>query len=549
MRRILLALIPGMAVAALAGQDLPQPAEVSYGYAGPLKASAWQVGTVCYVPITETRAWGWVVTLTRFDAKVEAEGRTVRVPYRIQAGKEVLPISQIVKQLGASFAWRKPGAFEVWSGLTKVGIDENGVTVEAPFPVKPYITHLQDPSRAVLDLHGAKLETFTDVKLPANARIGQFKPDVVRIVVETERRYVVADDLKLPGRGFDVKFAEVGAAADPNEAALAPPKDDPKTSPPILIEPPTTPPDSPPTLEPVFAGPLEVMEEGPSAAILRIPLGGPSTAPPKISRPEPTVLRVVLPGLKYRPLEGENPYEGAIKKVEVEVFPHADVIYIHLQRPMGNDVTFTDSEIRMMLIKPEVGDGKLAGKTVVVDAGHGGHDSGARSPDKKTQEKDLSLKIAAKVAEALAAQGATVIMTRKTDVFIPLQERSEIANRNSADFFISVHINSNRNANSTSGTITFHHKKDRVGILLAESIHAELAKVNKLPNIGVWSDQRIYSSGFAVLRYAKMPAVLLELGFINHKTDRARMSSAEFPEDVAGAVVRGLKVFLGDAKA
>ena len=72
----MLALLPGMAVAALAGQ-LPQSAEVNFGYAGPLKASAWQIGSECYVPIEATRAWGWNVTLTRFEASIEAEGRTL----------------------------------------------------------------------------------------------------------------------------------------------------------------------------------------------------------------------------------------------------------------------------------------------------------------------------------------------------------------------------------------------------------------------------------------------------------------------------------------
>jgi hypothetical protein len=70
MRSLLLALIPGMAVAALAGQDLPQPAEVHYGYAGPLQANAWQVGMECYVPVAATRAWGWKVSVAQFDAKV-----------------------------------------------------------------------------------------------------------------------------------------------------------------------------------------------------------------------------------------------------------------------------------------------------------------------------------------------------------------------------------------------------------------------------------------------------------------------------------------------
>ncbi|MCA1995860.1 MAG: N-acetylmuramoyl-L-alanine amidase, partial [Armatimonadetes bacterium] len=69
-----------------------------------------------------------------------------------------------------------------------------------------------------------------------------------------------------------------------------------------------------------------------------------------------------------------------------------------------------------------------------------------------------------------------------------------------------------------------------------------------LPNLGTWSDGKIYASGFAVLRYAKMPAVLLELGFINHATDLRRIRTDDFRKRVASAVVEGLKVFLGDGQ-
>ncbi|HQU17741.1 MAG TPA: N-acetylmuramoyl-L-alanine amidase [Fimbriimonadaceae bacterium] len=185
---------------------------------------------------------------------------------------------------------------------------------------------------------------------------------------------------------------------------------------------------------------------------------------------------------------------------------------------------------------------------MVVDAGHGGHDTGARSPDKKLNEKDLALAIANLTAKRLSEQGATVVLTRKGDQFIALKERSEIANRNCAHFFLSVHINSNQVANSSTGGITFYHQQDPVGMLLADCIQGEIAKVSGLPNLGTWSDRRIYETGFAVLRYAKMPAVLIEMGFINNSKDRARMSTADFKEKVAGAIVQGLRAYLGDGK-
>jgi N-acetylmuramoyl-L-alanine amidase len=81
---------------------------------------------------------------------------------------------------------------------------------------------------------------------------------------------------------------------------------------------------------------------------------------------------------------------------------------------------------------------------------------------------------------------------------------------------------------------------------MADCIQREIVKVSGLPSMGVWSDQRIYQTGFAVLRGATMPAVLIECGFLNTKKDRARMQTDEFQNGIATAVVKGLKAYLGD---
>lgn len=552
MRSLLLALIPGMAASALASQDNPLPAEVVYGYAGQMKGRAWQVGTECYVPIPEAAAWGWNITLSRYDAKIDAEGRTVRVPYRVQGGREVLPLSQIVKQLGATSGWRVgTRVYEVWSIPQSIKVNASGIKVAAPFPVKAQTTYQADPPRATVDLFGARLESFTEIEMPASARISQLDPNTVRIVLDTDRRIGDDSDYQKPLRNFDLELgpdpAPVSEMKDP-ASGTTPPSG---SQNPVLIEPPTSLAETQIPLGSrlkAVAGPVAVLQDGQTAATVSVPLSLPLTGAPKISRPLPNVLRLVLPGAKYAEVPPGTAYEGTIEQVAFEQFDHAVAVEITLARPMGVELSYLDQEVRLILIKPEVGDGKLAGKTIVVDAGHGGQDSGARSPDKKTREKDLTLKIATKLASALALEGATVIMTRKSDVLIPLKERSEIANRNDADFFISCHINSNERTNSSSGTITFYHANEGPSILLAESIQAELKKGAKLPSMGVWSDYKIYDTGFAVLRYAKMPAVLLELGFINNRNDRARMTAESFPADVARSVIRGLKVYLGDVK-
>jgi N-acetylmuramoyl-L-alanine amidase len=192
-----------------------------------------------------------------------------------------------------------------------------------------------------------------------------------------------------------------------------------------------------------------------------------------------------------------------------------------------------------------VGDGQLAGKVIVVDAGHGGHDSGTKALTDGLEEKAITLPIAKMLAADLAAQGATVIMTRQTDVFIPLQERAAIANRNHADLFLCVHINSNGRNTSTSGSITFYHNADPISSTLADCIERQLPAAGGIPGIGTWSDTKIYGIGFSVLRNIKMPGVLMELGFMNNANDRPKLVNKDAQQAMAAAIVKGVKVYLG----
>jgi N-acetylmuramoyl-L-alanine amidase len=213
---------------------------------------------------------------------------------------------------------------------------------------------------------------------------------------------------------------------------------------------------------------------------------------------------------------------------------------------MGVEFVADVNGVQLRLLKPNVGDGKLIGKTIVVDAGHGGTDSGSSSAG--IYEKNLTLPVARMLAEELAREGAVVIMTRKDDTYPTLVERAALANRNNADCFVSVHINKIGATRSTSksGTITFYHGGQKSSEVLAECIQHEVAAVSKLPSIGVWSDTKIYDSGFSVLRNTtRMPGVLVELGFINNATDRKRMATADFQQSAALAIVKGIKKFLG----
>ena len=115
--------------------------------------------------------------------------------------------------------------------------------------------------------------------------------------------------------------------------------------------------------------------------------------------------------------------------------------------------------ISLLIIFPAAGSQERASlrlKKVVIDAGHGGRDPGAVSPDGKVREKNITLSVALKLGELINKRypDVEVIYTRKTDIFIPLDERTKIANRNKADLFISIHVNAAQ-SRAASGSETF----------------------------------------------------------------------------------------------
>lgn len=220
---------------------------------------------------------------------------------------------------------------------------------------------------------------------------------------------------------------------------------------------------------------------------------------------------------------------------------------------------------------------KFTLKTVVIDAGHGGHDPGASFG--KLLEKDIALDIALKLGRKIkkAHSGVKIVYTRNKDVYIDLDIRAKIANDAKGDLFISIHINSVANKTAT-GTETFtlglHKsnanleiaKKENSVIVLEEdykskyqgfdpnnpesyimlglgqysygmlsiSFAGALEKYYKSNTIFV--SRGVKQAGFLVLWHTQMPAVLTEIGFISNKKDRAAISTDQGRDKIAQAM-------------
>lgn len=195
---------------------------------------------------------------------------------------------------------------------------------------------------------------------------------------------------------------------------------------------------------------------------------------------------------------------------------------------------------------PRHAQGKLSEKHIVIDPGHGGTEKGAvgREVSKVVLEKDINLAIARKVQALLVKEKATVTMTREDDSTVPLYDRPKLANDKGAHFFISIHCDSTPKPNSASGSTTYFHASNPDGRALAQAIQKHLVAVTGLPNRGAQSDTAIYQQGFAVLRTAEMPAVLIEVAYINNDVDRKKLQDEKFQQKVAEAIVKGLKAYI-----
>jgi N-acetylmuramoyl-L-alanine amidase len=168
---------------------------------------------------------------------------------------------------------------------------------------------------------------------------------------------------------------------------------------------------------------------------------------------------------------------------------------------------------------------------VVIDAGHGGFDRGG-IPGQRVAEKTMNLDVALRLRTVLTASGYRVVMTRSTDVFVPLGTRVAIANSYSNAIFVCVHFNSatRRGAN---GVETYFYSQE--SLPLASAIHYNV--VGSAPS----SNRGVRRRGYYVLRKTRIPAVLVECGFLTNPSEAEYAQSAAYRQKLAEAIARGVR--------
>ena len=168
---------------------------------------------------------------------------------------------------------------------------------------------------------------------------------------------------------------------------------------------------------------------------------------------------------------------------------------------------------------------------VVIDAGHGGVDRGG-IPGQRVAEKTMNLDVAQRLQAVLTAYGYRVVMTRDSDVFVPLGTRVAIANSYRNAIFVCIHFNAARRG-SASGIETYFYSSQ--SLPLASAIHYYVAGGAPSSNRGV------RRRGFYVLRKTTIPSVLVECGFLTNATEANYAQSADYRQKLAEEIGRGVR--------
>lgn len=290
-----------------------------------------------------------------------------------------------------------------------------------------------------------------------------------------------------------------------------------------------------------------------------------------------------------RPDEAEEPEQEKETAVVEESEPVVATLAEKLRdvrvgaRLPGNDDTETRSRFKKLAKDEKAAELSLAQqlglkvRRVIIDAGHGGHDTGAIGA-KGTREKDVSLSIAKKLAARLEEAGLEVLLTRDDDTYVKLEDRTRFANRQKGDLFISVHCNA-APTKTLRGieTYTLNTSSNRYSIRLAarensttergvgdlqyiladlatkantgESAHlAERVQRSLVRNLsGTYKgvkDLGTKEALFFVLLGARMPAILVETSFLSHPEEEERLASDEYQQSVADSISEAVGGFL-----
>lgn len=440
-------------------------------------------------------------------------------------GTRMIPMDKLITLIGGERRWdASKRTLTLLAHLNSVEFDNDTLKINCSFPVRA--TAKVWDGKMIVDVANTKLvseakEVYIGSPIADKARLGQYSETTARVVLETKKPV-----------GY--KFETTGAAAQTvikvNENLPIP----------QVVQPePKQSKNQPFTIDGVA---IQTVNESSFTTIVNTTGKANAINTLKVSPPQ------ILVDFPNGQISTSCEVTGAHTLVNPTLTKTATGarLTLGLARPMAYGVEVRNSQIMVYVRPPDKSGGTLAGKLIVVDAGHGGEkDLGAQAGGCK--EKDINLRLAQDLVAALEKEGVRTVLTRESDQAIGLSARPEVAIRAGADFFVSLHCNSNFVPDSTSGIETYYHMQEPSPKLLACSIHDAVCQLTGMRDGLARSDRKLHATGLAVLRRLSdtgIPGILLECGYVNNSSDRAKLLDSGYRAKLVAGIIAGLRAYV-----
>ena len=389
--------------------------------------------------------------------------------------------------------------------LSNLEYEDSVITFESNKKLEPKMFTLSEPDRLVVDLPGAfRNYSFSDENAKSDAvvkkvRTSRFNSDIVRLVADLKKQVNYDWSTERNGEGYlnkiyldnNIRKIEIGEQKGYNEIQIR--------------------------LNNKVDYDVKKRE---SPERLVVDVRGLENYNKKLNLPEKT---------------------GIIKKVDFGPYDKDVVRFEFILENYYGHVVNSDNKSKNLSIKlwnsRQEDKKEDLSDLIVIDPGHGGFDPGAIGAN-GLQEKEVNLDLALLVKEKLKKEGYNVLLTRKTDEYVSLQRRVEIAKKEKARIFVSIHNNSSRKSH-TSGSEVYisqnYKKEDRE---LAKFINDNLCNEIKLDDRGLKQDN------FYVIKNTIMPSVLIEVAFLSNPHEEKLLGSSVFLKKAASGISEGILNFL-----
>jgi len=431
------------------------------------------------------------------------------------------------------------------TSVSAVFAERETIRIASHLPIRPVLVRDRESGKVIIDIPGAAVSDVATPSVPDGAsyktiRVGQYQVNVARVVLESTD----VDKFRLIQGESASEWIVSSATTEPLPAAVTVPS---RALPSLIVRSVALPSKPAPFVTPVIRAEALASPHGIDFVIEASKL--------------PWFRPIIVDNQFILDINVDDPNElltDLFMKIDNGMLGTSEWktgigwgrrLTITLNQPTRFVINVDPNGRLKVSLREQVGDEMslpLAGRTILVDPGHGGNGStGTKGVDGRL-EKQNTLPIALATAARLDSLGANVVITRDNDVDPGLKERPAISNRVDADAFVSIHCNDAVRSSAVNGSLVFYHMDSPLCLNLASRISDRLGtEVSTIKKLGVRSDKTVYKNdGFAVLRLSSSVGVLVEAGFMSNASDAAALANPSTQQAIGTAVANGILDFL-----